>query len=387
MHYQMKNFLFTVVAIGLITAGLAYFSVSGSSSVQAAANNPVIWKTNYAKLAASNFYIRIRDQYYYAPQMMRISSDPGTQRTTLELTWQENTVEMRMNMYFQRQANNTWELSELRTFNALPSGDWIYYSVTDTAGNRVISTLGQPSVTSEHRFMANGGVDAELYCGECTIDAFMPPSIEYSSQGYGLEVMNGLSGSETITVSTDPMTGYGVNVLLRNSKGEVVTDQRGMIYDWKAWNNTIAQVVAGNIEYSEGGCAYGIKAPCPMMNGQIGGLTPGVTKIQVSVSKDGFIIAASEFDVKVVGESTNSIPAPTPSITPQPSTSPTPQPNLLPVDDGSLSEEQLRQELETLKNTVGEIQLDVAQQQKDLSLLQQLVVSLNNFFNRIFGRR
>ena len=70
-----------------------------------------------------------------------VNSDPGIPNnyTTLELTWNERGVEMRLYMYFASDGHNWWS-NEIRTYNGHAPGDWIYYTGTffrDTAGHRV----------------------------------------------------------------------------------------------------------------------------------------------------------------------------------------------------------------------------------------------------------
>jgi hypothetical protein len=352
--------------------------------VLAGQNNPIIWKTNYAKLAASNFYIRIGNQYFYGTEPMRITSDPGSDHTTLEATWQENGVEMRLNMYFTMTDKLEWKMEELRTYNGERSGDWMYYKTTES--NDVTSLKNNQNYRYERRFVPTNGADAEVYCGECSITAFLDLPLAISEQGYSLEVMTGHQPGQEITVSTDPTTGYGVNVLLRNSSKEVVTNQEGLAYDWNSLNETVAAVYSGDIPYSDGNCAYGIKKPCPKMNGQIAGKSPGVTKIQVRVSRDGYVIASNEFDVKVIAPKvvtqpvTTSTPIPTATATP----SPTPSPRIIPVDDGSLNDEQLKQELASLQETVGEMKLDVKRQREELNVVQRALASISDFLQRWF---
>jgi len=51
---------------------------------------------------------------------------------TLELTWQENGVEMRLFLYFSRSGKGTaadsWFITEIRTYNGESPGHWVYYT-------------------------------------------------------------------------------------------------------------------------------------------------------------------------------------------------------------------------------------------------------------------
>lgn len=90
--------------------------------------NPVSWSTNRVSLEAENFYLVAEGDTFYANvQNVDVSSDPGdSEYCTLELTWQENGVEMRLFMYFMADGTNWWS-DEMRTYDGEFYGDWIYY--------------------------------------------------------------------------------------------------------------------------------------------------------------------------------------------------------------------------------------------------------------------
>ena len=54
-----------------------------------------------------------------------VHSDPGTLTyRTLEATWRENGVEMRLNMYFAGDAASTW-VEEVRIYDGEVDGKWL----------------------------------------------------------------------------------------------------------------------------------------------------------------------------------------------------------------------------------------------------------------------
>lgn len=54
-----------------------------------------------------------------------VSSDPGTDSyTTLEMSWFEYGIEMRINLYFAADATHWW-ITEMRTYDGHNPGDWI----------------------------------------------------------------------------------------------------------------------------------------------------------------------------------------------------------------------------------------------------------------------
>ncbi|OGG17082.1 hypothetical protein A3D77_05705 [Candidatus Gottesmanbacteria bacterium RIFCSPHIGHO2_02_FULL_39_11] len=95
---------------------------------QAPLNNSVVWKTNTVSLTADNFYILIDGkEYYLGNNTIEIHSDPGNSAyTTLELTWKENSRDMRFYMYFNSDGKK-WNVYEARTYNGYVNGDWIFY--------------------------------------------------------------------------------------------------------------------------------------------------------------------------------------------------------------------------------------------------------------------
>jgi len=92
--------------------------------------NKISWNTPYVELDAYHFEILTGGGRFQAiVDDVDIHSDPGHPTyTTLEAIWYENGVEMRMFMYFKADGNNWW-LDELRTYDGLNPGDWIFYEV------------------------------------------------------------------------------------------------------------------------------------------------------------------------------------------------------------------------------------------------------------------
>lgn len=401
IKYMLKKCIFPLLMLMTFLA-FPIFVNSDAQALSPRTNvvHPVIWKTKYAKFSASDFYIRVGDKYFYGVEPYQVNSNPGTTRTTMEVSWKENDRTMCLYMYFNMDAEKKWEMSELRTCNGEARWDWSYYPKVDSSGSPVVGIYGSADFSNKRQFLSNDGGNVEFFCRDCTIEPFLKPKVEYSAFGYGLELMTGIPENETISLSNDPTTYYGTNILLRNSKGEVVTDQKEMVYEWQSLNENVVQVTARPISEGNGVCSYGVKEPCPPTHGQLTGVNPGITKVQISVKKGDYIIATTDFDVKVVDRnadnSGSSTPTPSPMHTPQVTTNPTPtpytsvtpepsfMPSPLPVDDGSLTDEQLEAELEKLKSTVGEIKVDVAQQEAELNILQRIVKSLSRLFRRFF---
>lgn len=272
----------------------SYLSIKNENT-----QNPISWSTSYAAFKSGNFYIRIGDKKFYGKEPVRITSDPGADATTLESTWNENGVEMRMYMYFKKIANGEWEMYELRTYNGQQNGDWIYYK--DSIGNRTNSIPGYHNYHDNRVFVPIDGKDAEIYCDKCSINAFLKNSVPISETGYSLEFLIGLPEGKVITITNEPLAGYGVNVLLKNSSGEVVEDQSDAVYEWKVDRPEIVFIEAENLDYGNGKCAYDISSPCPLNHVSISGLKSGKATISLIVKRksSGVEMARNSFPVVV----------------------------------------------------------------------------------------
>ena len=329
--------------------------------------NPVIWKTAYTELSSSDFYIQIGEARFLGTGNVRVSSDPGMDRTTLELEWKENGIGMRLYLYFEKIENGMWQMYDLRTYNAYGT-DWIYYKTVDENGNPVKSLVGQRNFQNERTFLSKDG-SAKIYCKDCSITAFIsnvpPPSV----YGYILDFRIGIPQNETITISNDPMTGYGVNAVLLDSSGSIVKDQSDFSYNWKSENESILTVTSISVPYPDGNCAYGVLAPCPNFNVQIQGENPGISRVLLDVMRksDRTVIASNAFTVKVIEKNQSPLPILTPT----------------PVSSAAPSQDVTAQ-LEELQGEVGRLSETVMQQQKSINIIQRIIRSIQTFLRRLF---
>jgi hypothetical protein len=330
-------------------------------------SNPVIWKTAYNEFSSSNFYIQIGDQKFYGIEPVSIHSDPGLERSTMELSWKENGISQRLFLYFQKTTNNLWEIYDLRSYNSTGT-DWIYYSPLDINQQKIGGIVGQRFFQKELVLTSNDG-SAKIYCQDCSITAFITISPPVSTYGYSVDFRIGIPQNETITINTDPMTGYGVNAVLLDRSGNIVKDQSSFLYRWHPENPTLIALQAGTVPYPDGNCAYGVLAPCPEFNLQIRGLQPGVTRIILDIIRksDEVVVASNAFNIKVIDKPT--LVTPTPIVTQK----------LQPTSTEIISQ------LQELKGEVGRLNQTVSKQQEDINLLQKIINSLQGFFQKIFG--
>jgi hypothetical protein len=84
------------------------------------------WKTEVVTMTAREFSITAAGgTFLAATPKVDIHSDPGTATyRTLEATWFENDVEMRLNLYFGNDATDWW-VDEVRVYNGAQQGDWL----------------------------------------------------------------------------------------------------------------------------------------------------------------------------------------------------------------------------------------------------------------------
>jgi len=342
------------------------------SPVDVRAANPVIWKTEYNEFSSSDFYIQIGERYFFGTNNVNVSSDPGVEKTTLELTWKESNIEMRLYLYFEKIENGMWQMYDLRTYNSSGS-DWIYYSTTDSLGNPVRSMVGYRDYYYERTFVSKDG-SAKIYCKHCSITAFIKKYLPPSASGYNVDFRIGIPQGETITISNDPMTGYGVNAVFLNSSGEIIKDQSDFTYNWKAENENILTVMSQSVPYPDGNCAYGVISPCPNFNAQISGKSPGISRVLLDVIRksDNLIVASNNFTVKVIDKNQ---PSPTVILPTQANLT------ITPMDNSNVN-----LKLEELQGEVGKLRIAVKKQEEDINIIQRIIKQIQLFLSKIFGR-
>jgi hypothetical protein len=118
-------------AVVLVGLGVALLAAARPTppfpGTGAQGGNAVRWSSGLVTLSADDFAIVANGRTFLGRPPYAIHSDPGDANyRTLELTWFERGVEMRMNLYVEADARDWW-LSELRTYDGHEPGDWITY--------------------------------------------------------------------------------------------------------------------------------------------------------------------------------------------------------------------------------------------------------------------
>lgn len=116
---------------GLVVIALVSMSVLGARPIDrgsgAGAPHALSWGTQMALLQADDLTIEVGGQAYRAPRQLEVHSDPGTATyRTLEMSWRDGGVEMRLYIYLAAD-NSTWWVSGIRTYDGTSPGEWIYY--------------------------------------------------------------------------------------------------------------------------------------------------------------------------------------------------------------------------------------------------------------------
>ncbi|MEK7611281.1 MAG: hypothetical protein AAB486_02785 [Patescibacteria group bacterium] len=273
---------------------------------------PVSWITSYASLEASDLVIKISGQNYHGEAgSLRLHSDPGNNTyTTLEAEWYENGRPMRLYFYFS-QNDTDWKVTEVRTYDGSERGEWLFY-------NGFSGSKKNTRYYNQLQVLTSKDGRGEISFSDFNLVAFpVRPLPPYSEKGYSLEPLNISQNIKIIFRDDLPpwQYSYGVNVLLRSAKdGQTVTDQSNIIYRWLTEDPRIASVEAGPL------CAYGIKPPCPNINGQIRAYATGRTRItaQAEDRETQEVLATAVIPVIIARATVVNPPQPVVTVTPTP---------------------------------------------------------------------
>ena len=96
------------------------------------------FNTPQVRLNADELTVEAGGRTFTPAADVTVHGDPGrwNEYTTLELTWLEHDVEMRINLYFASDGTDWW-VSEVRTYDGATEGKWI-----ESVGERFRSRLG-----------------------------------------------------------------------------------------------------------------------------------------------------------------------------------------------------------------------------------------------------
>ena len=180
-------------------------------------------ETRQVALTADAVTIKAGGKEFVTVSPVSVRGDPGmpNEYTTLELTWQEHGVEMRLFIYFSSDGGQWWS-NEIRTYNGAASGDWITYK-----GDFFRRPLGQP-FTGDFTVATPDPAVGSLHFSNLRLEAFRTPSVCATARGaFALE-----PGTSPITIDGFS-SGYGAAVHLLSTTGcTPVPDEDQYRYEW-----------------------------------------------------------------------------------------------------------------------------------------------------------
>lgn len=265
--------------------------VTATTAVPAPASGGALKaETRQVALTADALTIDAGGSRFVTVQPLQVHSDPGDAGyTTLELSWSERGVEMRLNAYFLSDGREWWS-NEIRTYDGSVQGGWITYT-----GDFFRRPLGAP-FTGDFTIATPDPAVGRLHLANARLEAFRrTPECATATGRFVLD-----PGTSPITIEGDA-SGYGVNVrLLDTTTCQAVADQDRYAYDWDTADPGIVRV-------------GGLPVPATSIPRHVD-LTPvgkGRTTVHVTAHDPATGATVAEADLEVVVGDVKHIPAPT----------------------------------------------------------------------------
>jgi hypothetical protein len=167
------GFVLLAAAIVLVVGGLALVNRRHDTIKLGSAPKPKFsFVTPQVSLMADEFSIDVGGKTFTSAGVeVTVHSDPGDANyQTLELTWFEHDIEMRLNAYFKSDGNDWWS-DEIRTYNGKGNGDgadWVTFT-----GDFFRSPLGSPFAGVLDQTATEGGTISHLRFGGLELRAFL----------------------------------------------------------------------------------------------------------------------------------------------------------------------------------------------------------------------
>ena len=128
---------FALVAVGallIVALGGGVLGVGGRGGETAglgANDNSIHWTTGVVEFSADEFWIDANGLRFTAEApLVAVVSDPGNETyRTLEATWHEHGVEMRLNLYFDGDGSSSW-VREIRVYDGSADAKWVTWEGT-----------------------------------------------------------------------------------------------------------------------------------------------------------------------------------------------------------------------------------------------------------------
>ena len=234
-----------IATVAIAAAVLAVVGVGGNATHVTTKNptvahqpgsataNPVRWSTNQVSFAADGFSIVADGKTFTAANsQVDVHSDPGDAHyQTLELTWKEHGVEMRLYIYFAADAHSWWATG-VSTYNGKANGDWIGFHAPSMKTQLGSAFTGTLDLTSGR---------AQLHITNLRLEAFrLSPACAVQTGAFVVQ-----SNESNIVVPAQPDMGYATyGELLDRATCTRVKDVSHYRLEWTAADPTLLHVKA-----------------------------------------------------------------------------------------------------------------------------------------------
>lgn len=171
------------LAVGLVgtgVVGVLIVALIVSAGARPDASGPgaggvrtISWDTGFVTLKAESVVVDVGGRQFAAPSRpASLQSDPGSSNyRTLEVTWPDQGVEMRLNIYFGADEDEWWA-NEIRTYDGRTPGDWITYR-----GEYFRSAIGSSWTGDVDLGGGVGRVSGSLHIDDLRLSAFGPGTV------------------------------------------------------------------------------------------------------------------------------------------------------------------------------------------------------------------
>lgn len=252
--------------------------------------------TRQVRLHAGAVVIEAGGRRFVTAAPITAHSDPGdATSTTLELTWQEHGVEMRLFIYFTSDGRDWWS-DEIRTYDGGSPGEWITYE-----GEFFRRPLGTAFVGDFEVSQPAPGT-GRVHLAGAQLEAFRrSPSCDGATTPLVLD-----PGTSPIRIPGHGVaTGYGVAVrLLDAASCAVLPDQDRYVYAWRSRDPDVVSVDTSFQPPEHGGRHADLTAA-----------RPGHASVHVAATDPdtGVVVAELELPVEVGDAAMPTIPTTRPA--------------------------------------------------------------------------
>lgn len=195
-----------------------------------AAGQPAIrWDTGFVTLEAGSVLVELGGRQFTGPARPRsVRSDPGSSDyRTLEVEWNDNGVEMRINIYFAADANDWWS-TEIRTYDGGSPGDWITYR-----GEFFRTDIGSSWTGDLDLAGGQGRTSGALHIDDLRLTAFAPGTV-HSFEGCTAIGPTEPPGNGPVAVPIDqPFADTGIRQGMSAAAAHAVLNERGICHEFR----------------------------------------------------------------------------------------------------------------------------------------------------------